>query len=223
KVSVIPFIKRIQHLEPWPYAKHCFAYRDYRLDLRPDELDQNALQGSPNVTTTRLELYRSRGECFLYCMWRALNAHRCANLFSIFTFEMVQQEQFYRFTEFTKEITKVKMQGKYQKQNEYSGDDKDFDEMNINYDDGDYWVKFCPRSYRSYKAYLKTRRRCLKRCPPACTIETYAEEGVYDYQPDSKTNASLVEVVWASKPTPFVHHHPKMDRDEFIGSIGGHA
>ena len=213
KVMVVPFVKTVQR-----FNSHCMDYRTDHENVRPDELNIDALHGSQNLSTS-LWLYRSRGECILYCLWRKQkNANKCVNFFSIFTLEIVQQAQFYRFADWLKEMTRL--------ENGQIGSKADARIFGNNYpypDDAPFWVKFCSRAIHSYKDYLKSRRQCLQICPPACNVENYAEQNVYNYKLDTKTNSSIVEVVWAPKPVTYVHHRSKLESSEFLGSLGGIA
>lgn len=205
KVTVIPFRKRIHKLKPTEGTDNCYSYRNDYSRLVLDQMDIEGFVRRSNITTgASLSLYRSRSECFLYCLWRLLNAKRCVNLFSIFTLEMVQQEQYYR-----KWLHSIK-----------SGLDDDL-ATEQNYPR---WrVQFCGRSIDSYRAYLAGRQRCMLLCPSNCTVENFAEESVYSYAFQGQANSTYLEVLWSRQPITYVEQRTKMNIHEFLGSLGGQA
>ena len=77
KVTVMPFVKQIQKLQPPPYKTACFQYQTkHRMfsNLSPRE-------------------FRTKGECILRCLWDTLNKNDCVQYYSIYTKEIIEYEE----------------------------------------------------------------------------------------------------------------------------------
>src|SRR5690606_33695566 len=72
KKLTVRFTKMIELLRPPPYQTRCFHY-DQLQPVVPHHRQPSTLTSDDYSSAgTDLSLYRSQGECFLYCMWRRL-------------------------------------------------------------------------------------------------------------------------------------------------------
>lgn len=85
--TAVRFLKMEEYLRPPPYNTDCFEYRPQQ-HSPPEVSDVSALSGNSSLSS--LGLYRSRGECLLYCIWRTVNNRGCVNFYSLFTGPLVQ-------------------------------------------------------------------------------------------------------------------------------------
>lgn len=73
KMTIAPFVKRVQHLLQAPYESNCTNYE---------------------YNSESSQTIKSRGSCIITCLWAKLNANKaCTNFYSIFTNEMINEKE----------------------------------------------------------------------------------------------------------------------------------
>ena len=190
---------KIEQLKEYPYKTNCFPYRPL-VSMKPEEQDVYALESKDNMPSG-LQIYRSRGECFLYCIWRAVNYQRCVNLYSIFTHDLVNETEFY--------LRDMLMSGKLKPM---SG--------NMFNDNGR--LRFCSPSNQSLNEYLSHKETCLTICNPDCYVESFdMDQNILEY--DMYRDYTLITIQWAPEPYTYLSHREKIDFNELLGTLGGHA
>ena len=70
---MVPFVKRVQHLLPAPYAANCTTY---------------------NSKFNSSDRHQSRGNCIITCLWAKINEEQpCSNFYSIYTAEIILKKE----------------------------------------------------------------------------------------------------------------------------------
>ena len=215
----IQFVKQIIKQLPPPYKTNCFHYKNKILES-PALVDSDTLTGVKQILTrSGLSLYRSRGECYIYCMWRMLNTRRCVNFFSAYTKELVMNEimqQMIAIDRLTARLHPVN----------YSQTRIEEIIANIvnNYDETIKFADkvFCVRSSQGYYEYIQSKKNCLEQCVEGCLMETYNEDQIL-ITPNNNRNLVRINIEWSFKPVVTMEHNPKMSSSELLGTLGGHA
>lgn len=201
----ISFARRVQKLLPKPYDPHCFHYRND--EISPADFDMSTITAKKEkLTSSGLHPYRSRTECYLYCMHRLLNTNRCGNLYSSYTEELISRESLYRLqkdveTNLSKYINSPMKQIK----NQYYSKSL---------------MKFCEKSNKN--EFMKAKEICLNTCPTNCYVENFTEDDGFMENPVPKEHSRLT-IKWAAKNVISLRHKPKVigNQSELLSMIGG--
>lgn len=210
KAVSVRFTKMIEDLKEPPYKTGCFPY-PLSENQSPTESDPYVLESKKKLPpTSGLSIYRSQGECFLYCMWRVLgHAQPCVNFYNIFTEEQLFNEQMQRQKWHLLEQKRKLEQGL-----------KNFS----------IWIDkpkpivFCNKTTNGYSDYVKVRADCINTCRPACHKETFSIGNVMEMTYDESPNInSIYTIEWSTDPVIYIEHREKFTTPGFLGNIGGHA
>ena len=197
----IRFEKKVEVLKEPPYTTKCFKYSPMR-QMKPDQLDQSSLFGRYTTTRSGLAIYRSRGECFVYCIWRTINSSRCINIYSIFMKDLVMPSELY--------WQRVMNEGGVK-------------QINWNVFNQNGKIRFCSPTNRSLSEYLYYKQQCLNQCNKACVVNSFSMGANILDSDAPNPNISIIDIQWAPNPYTFLSHKEKLNLNEFLGTLGGHA
>ena len=94
RYTTIRFSKMIEILQPPPYVTKCVRYSPQQSFL-PEHYGEWIIASRNSDPGGGIGIYRSRGECLLYCIWRAVNNRGCVNFYSMFTETHINQYEQY--------------------------------------------------------------------------------------------------------------------------------
>lgn len=203
KYSRFRFVKMIEQLQPWPYRTKCFYY--HRLN---NNLQANVFGSKSTIHRSELKYFRSRGECFLYCMWRQLGHYpKCINFFTIFTQDFYYLEINYRIFllfenlfNFKNTIFITNLTHLYKESLK---------------------LPFCSIN-SSVHSYGNVKQNCLVHCPEECLADKFWIDTNYNLDINSDSNDSLIRIEWSTEPIVNIKHRKKYTIENFLGHIGGH-
>lgn len=158
-----------------------------------------------------LSQYRSRGQCFLQCLFMQpdyLSMHKgnsCINYYALmpayFNRELVERfrdlkHDFYAQRNITKKISPEEI-----------------------------FVPACPECEEQLAAYNEMRARCMRICLKNCTEHTFYPENVYEVRnmPAGSKTEAIVDIEWSTGLLTFIRHKDRMCMPSFLGALGGHA
>uniref|UniRef100_A0A6P6YI58 Uncharacterized protein LOC113798559 n=1 Tax=Dermatophagoides pteronyssinus TaxID=6956 RepID=A0A6P6YI58_DERPT len=214
KYTQIQFIKMTEKRKPRPYRTKCFDYNRL-VNITPDDQQQKVFREHGQIEQKDLKLFRSRGECFLYCMWRYLGHNeQCLNFYTIFTGHLFSMEtQCRTFDLLQRDMNEINEQWK----NRWKIMDNITDAL-IRYTH----IKFCSIN-DSFQQYGQIKRKCLENCPTECFSETFWIDTSYNLDMNLYKNDSLIRIEWSTEPVAYIEHREKFTTSSFLGNIGGHA
>lgn len=207
--SYMNFARRVQTMLPKPFDPHCFNYRSDAVN--PDDQDiQTILAKKVKLTSSGLSPYRSRTECYLYCMHRLLNTDRCGNFYSSYTSQLLTRESLYRLHE------DVLLDSSKYANLTFSMIKERFDQQ--------FLMMFCEKSNKD--EFMKAKETCLDTCPMNCFVESFTEDSSFT-EADFSTNTDIsrLTIRWAAKHVVSLQHKPKViaNTSELISLIGGNV
>nr|XP_046908424.1 uncharacterized protein LOC124490006 [Dermatophagoides farinae] len=215
KYMQIQFIKMHEKRRPWPYRTKCFDYNRL-VNITPDDQQQSVFREHNKIDEQDLQLFRSRGECFLYCMWRQLgHDERCLNFYTIFTGHLYAMEtQCRTFDLLLREMNEII-------NDQWKNRWKIMDEISNALLRNSH-IEFCNIN-DSFQLYGQVKRDCLANCPSECHSETFWIDTSYNLDMNMNDNDSLIRIEWSTEPVAYIEHREKFTTSSFLGNIGGHA
>lgn len=194
------FQKKVEILKEYPYSTNCYNY-ETSLILNPEIIDERVLTSRSGWTPFGKAIYRSQGECFLYCIWRRVNTDRCVNIYSIFTTDQIFAAEF--------KVDQMILHGRLP--------------QNPNFLNDMGKIRYCKNNNDSINDYLRNKEYCLIYCNRACRVNSFfMDPNILDYE-GLDPNITTINIQWAPKPYTYISHREKLDLNEFLGTLGGHA
>ncbi|OTF78612.1 hypothetical protein BLA29_004590 [Euroglyphus maynei] len=215
KYTQIQFIKMSEKRKPLPYRTKCFDYNRF-INITPDDQQQRVFREHGQIDRVDLKLFRSRGECILYCMWRHLgHDEKCLNFYTIFTGHLFSMETQCR----TFDLMQHEMNEIMNK--EWKNRWKILDNISYALIRNSHF-KFCTIN-DSFQLYGQVKRECMENCPTECHSETFWIDTSYNLDMNLVENDSLIRIEWSTEPVAYIEHREKFTTSSFLGNIGGHA
>ena len=227
KFTNVPFVKRVQKLLPSPYKTQCYEYGiSNQNDLDHYNMERLRFEvltkAGGELSNDGLSIYRTRGECLLYCMWRILNTNKCVNFYSIYTEKIYNNDVGGRAINILRSTLANISSQKFNLENDQVFRIKN-NVIKKNYDINNL-IRICIKTDESFEKYIQTKYQCLKTCPDACIVETFMEDSIIDENQEVPIETTArINIQWAPKAIINIVHRPKLDISEFLGTLGGQA
>lgn len=208
------FTKKSVTLMPKPYKTNCHNYTFFgpNQTTPPWKLEPEIILGTGRLEVGGLYLYRTRGECIIYCLWRLLRTNNCVNFFSIIDQELHKAETLLKQDHWMRDRFNPK-----------NNDNMDVETMmNYQHTNLSMWaMRFCLNSESQYIEYVNAKSLCVSYCLEDCHNEFFYEDDSYETLSDNRAgnwrNHTQIDIDWATGPVTNVYHNERMDLHEFFG------
>lgn len=210
KTINMQFVRRVEKLLAPPFPTKCFTYSPEHIP-NPKILSEHIYRSRGILICFPFQVYSlfiymlyKLGECLLQCLWKTLN-QKCANMYSIYTRPIVEEEENRQNMEQMMKMLKT---------------EKSLLNMTFENETSEFF-KLCPKTNTSFREYIIAKEYCIKACPPACHSVTYNEDRVYTTDIKSTVDSFAV-ISWASTPEVSLRHQAKWDQADFLGKLTKH-